>query len=268
MSIEIRETRADTQHEIVLDAGLLDAAQYMREHPRQLETLVLFMNGNIHKKEGGSIKQQSGRDEPPIVFWHQHGTFVAPDGAIYHARTDDNDNHRQIYMSPVDEYDCQPYCVQPLTYDGHTGPYGITMRFDFKKNLHGMLPSNSTEDVKHQIDQYREMMHAYDAEKARLEAEVYHERIPDDKMPEYWRRYKGDVSRNYDIMTPRHKEWAEANRDSLSLKKFEDGHIEAVLHDGETEVDTKLYSADVVIAAIGILDSLGTDVDKYVHEDS
>ena len=219
MTTVSHEMRTDAHHETLLDEGLLDAAQYMIDHPRQREILSQFMSGEIHEKLGGSIVTQRGQNEPPIVYWHDHGTFVAPDGSIYQPRTDDYDIHRQMFMSAVDGRGSGFPCIQPYTYDGYTGPHSISMRFDFVNGKHRCAPQNTPE-----------------------EAALLHRE-------------------GRDPVAPRHKEWVASDRDSLSLKKFEDGHIEGVLHDSVTNTDTKLYSPEMVMAAVSMLDDIQADID-------
>ncbi len=224
MSIETQEMRTDAHHEILLDEGLLDAAQYMIDNPKQLEILKMFMSGEIHQQFGGSIVTKRGNNEPPIVYWHDHGTFVAPNGAIYQPRTDDYDINRQVLVSPVDGRGSGLPCVQPYTYDGYTGPHSISMRFDFVNGLHRCAPQNTMED-----------------------ARILH-------------------SEGRDPIAPRHKEWVSADRDSISLKKFADGHIEGVLHDSETDTDTRLYSPDMVMATISMMTDMQSDIDRLTED--
>ena len=224
MTTVSHEMRTDAHHETLLDEGLLDAAQYMIDHPRQREILSQFMSGEIHEKLGGSIVTQRGQNEPPIVYWHDHGTFVAPDGSIYQPRTDDYDIHRQMFMSAVDGRGSGFPCIQPYTYDGYTGPHSISMRFDFVNGKHHCVPQNTMEE-------------------ARLLR-----------------------SEGRDPIAPRHKEWVASNRDSLSLEKFADGHIEGSLHDGETNTDIRLYTPSMVMATISMLEDMQSDIDTLTAD--
>lgn len=69
-----------------------------------------------------------------------------------------------------------------------------------------------------------------------------------------------------DPITLRHKELPEANRDSLSYKKFEDGHIEGTLHDSVENTDTKLYSPDEVLATIAMLQGMHGDFEQLIAQ--
>lgn len=69
MPSQSHETRtaAAERRETLFEPGLLDAARYMIDNPRQLETLGLFMSGEIHNQFGGSIVRQRGY-MPSVVF--------------------------------------------------------------------------------------------------------------------------------------------------------------------------------------------------------
>lgn len=221
---QTQELRADTRQEQGFNEGLLSAASLIRDDPRRRETLEMFVNGDIHKQFGGEIVTPRGPDLPPIVYWHDHGTFVGPDGSIYHARTDDYDEHRQMFVSPADERGRYIRCIQPFTYDGYTGPHSIEMRFDFINGPHRAAPRNTLEEAELQ-------------------------------------RREG-----LDPVYPRHKEWVDERRDSLSLVKDKDGHIDGWLHDSVTNQTHQLYDPVQVLETMRMLDELEREVAALTAE--
>lgn len=125
------------------DNGFIDAAVMVRENPRCRMILDLFLSGEIHNYFGGSLRAVNGTER---VFWHDRGTFIAPNGAIYHIRADDA-GVMQAYVSPVDERAVGTYCIQPYTYDGYRSDDGSEVRIDFVNGLHHAAPPNTIEEA-------------------------------------------------------------------------------------------------------------------------
>ena len=138
-------------------AGLEYTAQAIREKPRQRRLLEIYGNHEnpdaIHTLADAPIADERAR----VVFWHNHGTFVAQDGGIYRVRMDDN-GLAQLYVSPVDERAQSVDCIRPFTYDSHVGPYGIELRVDFINGLHRTLPYNTKEEHMLQALEGRDVM--------------------------------------------------------------------------------------------------------------
>lgn len=229
MSVVSQELQTTSERESIIDEGLIEAARALRDNPKQRELLEKFTDGTIHEHWSGSIAQDRGA--ATVVYWHDHGTFVAPDGAIYQVRTDDDDINRQVYVAPNDsEWAKGLPCIQPWTYDGVTGPHGITMRFDFLNGPRRIV-TNTLDDMK----------------KQRLEGA--------------------------DPTMPRHKEWADEARDSISIEKHRDGRITGVLHDGQSRTDTLLYAPDEVRAVVAMIDEAEREIEimkqggEYVSRD-
>ena len=212
---------AEVEHTTIefegLFTGLEQTAQAIREKPRQRKILEIYGNHEnpdaIHEIADAPIADERAG----VVFWHNHGTFVAPDGAIYRVRMDDT-GLAQMYVSPVDErgesVDCiRPFCIRPFTYDSHVGPYGIELRVDFINGLHRTLPRNTKEE------------HMLQALEGR------------------------------DVMLPRHSEEMafRPDRDSIFLHKNPDGSIDAWLHDIDGGA-TRLYGASEVLAMAAVQD--------------
>ena len=122
-----------------IERSLFGTAITVWENSRIRTTLDLFMSGKIHEYAGGSLR---AADKSGHIFWHDHGTFVAEDGMIYHLRTDD-EGTPQVYVSPTDGRGSGLYCIQPYTYDGYMSPDGAEMRFDFTNSIHHASPTNS-----------------------------------------------------------------------------------------------------------------------------
>lgn len=133
---------------------LFETAVTVIENQRVRTALDLFTSGEIHKHAGGSLRALDGSKR---IFWHDHGTFVAKGGAIYHLRTDD-EGVPQVYVSPVDERGGGLYCVQPVTYDGYSGSDGTEMRFDFINGIHHALPRNSLGEIEQQRQEELDVM--------------------------------------------------------------------------------------------------------------
>lgn len=133
-----QEKNGDT-HEQQIDRSLFETAMTVWSNPRIRATLDLFNSGDIHKYAGGSLRayDKSGR-----IFWNDHGTFVAENGAIYQLRSDD-EGVPQVYTAPVDGRGNGLYCVQPYTYDVYSNPDLLEMRFDFINDVHHAPPINS-----------------------------------------------------------------------------------------------------------------------------
>lgn len=137
--------------------GLEQTAQAIREKPRQRRLLEIYGDHEnpdaIHTIADAPIADERAG----VVFWHNHGTFVAQDGAIYRVRMDDN-GLAQMYVSPVDERAQSVDCIRPFTYDSHIGPYGIELRVDFINRLHRTLPRNTKEEHMLQALEGRDVM--------------------------------------------------------------------------------------------------------------
>lgn len=137
--------------------GLKQTAQAIREKPRQRRLLEIYGNHEnpdaIHEITDAPIADERAG----VVFWHNHGTFVAPDGAIYRVRMDDT-GLAQMYVSPVDERAESVDCIRPFTYDSHVGPYGIELRVDFINGAHRTLPRNTAEEHRLQWLEGRDVM--------------------------------------------------------------------------------------------------------------
>ena len=137
--------------------GLEQTAQAIRERPRQRRLLEIYGDHEnpdaIHTIADAPIADERAG----VVFWHNHGTFVAPDGAIYRVRMDDN-GLAQMYVSPVDERAQSVDCIRPFTYDSHVGPYGIELRVDFINGAHRTLPYNTKEEHMLQALEGRDVM--------------------------------------------------------------------------------------------------------------
>lgn len=128
------------------DREFFETAIVVCENSRAQTVLDLFISGEIHKHAGGGLRalDRSGR-----IFWHNHGTFVAKSGAVYHLRTDD-EGEPQVYISPASSREGGLYCVQPCTYDGYSNSDGSEMRFDFINGANHALPRNSLYEVEQQ----------------------------------------------------------------------------------------------------------------------
>ena len=134
--------------------GLAAAAQAVAARPRQRQILEYYIQGNgdaIHRRFGGELEDRGE------VYWHHHGTFVAPDGAIYRVRTDDDGIFR-VYASPVDSRGDSIDCIQPYVYDGYIGPHAIEMRVDFVNGVHRSVPLNSRWEHELQAREGRDVM--------------------------------------------------------------------------------------------------------------
>ena len=126
-----------------IERGLFETAITVWENTRVRKALDLFMSGKIHEYAGGSLR---AADKSGHIFWHDHGTFIAKNGAIYHLRSDD-DGTPQVYVSPVDGRGGALYCIQPHTYDSYSNSDGTEMRFDFINGIHHAPPTNSLHEV-------------------------------------------------------------------------------------------------------------------------
>ena len=191
--------------------GLAQVAQAVMANPRQRKILDYYLEDDgeaIHHRLGGE------RTDGNLDFWQNHGTFVAPDGAIYRVRSDDW--RLQVYVSPVDERATSVDCIRPYTYDGHIGPYSIEMRADFINGAHRTVPKNTP--IQHELQ----------------------------------RREFGDgavlVPRHIDGMW-----FSDERRDSIALRKYPDGHIEGWLHDGADGSVVRMYPPAEVRSMIEIL---------------
>lgn len=125
---------------------LFETAVTVLENQRVRTALDLFISGDIHQYAGGSLRALDGSKR---IFWHDRGTFVAKNGAIYHLRADDEETP-QVYVAPVDDRGGNLYCIQPVTYDGYRSSDGAEMRFDFINNIHHALPKNSFSEIEQQ----------------------------------------------------------------------------------------------------------------------
>ena len=208
---------------------LMEVAEVIRSDPRRREMLDRFISGDIHKSPGGAIAIPFGYDwneeqqcsVPNMkVFWHDHGSFVGKDGAMYNVRTDDN-GVGQVYVAPVDERGQYIDCIHPYTYDCYIGPHGIDVRADFINGAHRASPQNT-------------------AEERRLQ----------------------DLE-GHDIMVPRHQIGTEFDdrRDSISLRKYGDGHIEGMIHDSVSGETQQLYAPYDVKAALLMLDDMEVELE-------
>ena len=220
------QSRAEIDEEYV--EGLDRVARLMHDNPHQREVLEQFVSGEIHNKFGGSIKQQYGWGTEPYVFWHNHGIFVGPDGAIYEARTDDN-GVPQVYVSPNDPEWTTLDCITPWTYDVTSGPYYIEMRFDFINGPHRTAPRNTIEEAVLQR--------------------------ADGKDPVYPRHYEG-IDPSSEL----------SRRDSLALIKRGNGHVDGWLHDCETDEFSRLYSPQDVLAVARSLDDIEVEHKQLITE--
>ncbi len=217
--------------------GLFDVAAIMIERPRQRELLERFISGDIHREAGGAIaltfgydwNEQENRSVPNTkVFWHNHGTFVDKNGAIYEARSDDA-GLPQVYIAPNSpEWTVQP-CIHPWTYDADSGPYDIEMRFDFINGPHRTAPQNTLEESRRLIAMGEDPV--YPAHQTGIEA-----------SPELSRR------------------------DYLSLVKRGNGHIDGWLHDSETDETSRLYSPRDVLATVHELEERANERQRLERE--
>lgn len=125
------------------DRGLLEAAMTVWESSQTRAILDLFISGEIHSHTIGGLYAVGGASR---IFWHNHGTFVAKNGAIYQLRTDDS-GMSQSYVSPVDSRGQGLSCIRPYTYDNYNSPDGSERRFDFVNGAHRSPPINSLYEV-------------------------------------------------------------------------------------------------------------------------
>ncbi len=198
--------------------GLAVAAQAIIDNPRQRKILNYYLDDDgdaIHKRKGGELR------DGDTEYAQHHGTFVAPNGAIYRLRG--ADWQLQVYTSPVDERGDSIDCIRPYTYDGYMGPYDIEMRVDFINGAGRAVPANN----------------AWDRELQRREYGNAAVSIP--------RHQEG-------MDFP-------AGRDSIALRKHRDGHVEGWLHDSVSGDVVTLYSPAEVQAMIGILDEESARID-------
>lgn len=151
------EGHSDTTELELFFAGLTVAAEAIRQHPRQRRLLEIYADPErpdaIHDLTDAPISDSRAN----IVFWHNHGSFVAPDGAIYRVRMDD-EGAAQVYASPLDERARSVDCIRPVTYDSQIGPHGIEMRIDFINGVHRELPKNTSEQRMLQHREGRDVM--------------------------------------------------------------------------------------------------------------
>ena len=154
-TIEYMPTQHDEAEPEWFDSGFMEAAVVVWENPRRRMILDLFLSGEVHKHFGGSLEAANGSGR---IFWHDYGTFIAPDGAIYHIRADDA-GVMQAYVSPVDERAAGLYCIQPYTYDGYRSSDGNEMRIDFINGLHHASPRNTLEETELQRRDGQDVVH-------------------------------------------------------------------------------------------------------------
>ncbi len=179
--------------------GLEQTAQAIREKPRQRRLLEIYGNHEnpdaIHEIADAPIADERAG----VVYWHNHGTFVAPDGAIYRVRMDDT-GLAQMYVSPVDERAESVDCIRPFTYDSHVGPYGIELRVDFINGAHRTLPRNTGEEHRLQWLEGRDVMLPRHSEDMAFRADrdsIFLRKHPDGSIDAWLHDSDGGVARLY-----------------------------------------------------------------------
>lgn len=217
----------DLEREHSIEQGLLDAADAVRGDADRKKILEEFISGEIHKRRGAYLALTfgyKGPEEPnQKVFWHDHGTFVGPDGAVYHVRTDD-DGVGQMYTVPAGGQ--RRDVIHPYTYDSYIGPHGITGRVDFVNGVHDIAPKNTPRQMELQ----------------RLES----------KSPVIPRHAEGTDS----TVEP-----ALENRHSVTYEKQPTGEILGWYHDPKTNETVKLYSPEEVLAVADMLDERDAELE-------
>ena len=194
---------AEVQHTTIefeeFFTGLEQTAQAIREKPRQRQLLEIYGNHEnpdaIHEIADAPIADERAG----VVFWHNHGTFVAPDGAIYRVRMDDT-GLAQMYVSPVDERGESVDCIRPFTYDSHVGPYGIELRVDFINGAHRTLPRNTSEEHMLQALEGRDVMLPRHSEEMAFRADrdsIFLRKNSDGSIDAWLHDIDGNVNRLY-----------------------------------------------------------------------
>ena len=194
---------AEVQHTTIefeeFFTGLEQTAQAIREKPRQRRLLEIYGDHEnpdaIHEIADAPIADERAG----VVFWHNHGTFVAPDGAIYRVRMDDT-GLAQMYVSPVDERGESVDCIRPFTYDSHVGPYGIELRVDFINGAHRTLPRNTSEEHMLQALEGRDVMLPRHSEEMAFRADrdsIFLRKNSDGSIDAWLHDIDGNVNRLY-----------------------------------------------------------------------
>ena len=135
---QLRDYHDDFDEESYLE-GMAWTALAVWKDPRRREAFEQFASGDIHNHYGGGLLAANGSGR---TFWHDHGTYVADNTAIYQLRADD-EGVMQMYVSPTDRRGGGLFCIQPYTYDSYRNSDDTEVRVDFINGLHHHAPFNT-----------------------------------------------------------------------------------------------------------------------------